>query len=412
MNNKFKNILQSYSSIILLLVGILSGSVAGLIAGKEIAIIKPIGDIFLNLLFTAIIPLIFFAISSSVANIEQMGSFGKVMRSMLVVFLFTTLVSAFMMFIVVGFFPINDKFKLTIPENASTKVAGIGEQVTVLLTTTDFSQLLTRQSMLALIIFSILVGTATLKAGKAGDAFKNFLNAGNEVFKSLIELIMKAAPLGLGAYFGYLVGVFGPELFGSYAHSLGLYYGFSTVYFFVMFSVYAFMAGGRNAISAYWKNNIVPSLTALGTCSSVATIPANMVAAEKMGVAKPISDVTIPLGASLHKDGSSIGGVIKVAMVFAIFNKPWTGIDTMFIILGIALMTSIVEGGIPNGGYVGELFIVTAFHLPLEALSVLMVISTLIDPMATLLNATGDTVASMMVARLSEGKDWMKKQFA
>ncbi|MNE53749.1 C4-dicarboxylate transporter DctA [compost metagenome] len=131
-----------------------------------------------------------------------------------------------------------------------------------------------------------------------------------------------------------------------------------------------------------------------------------------MGVAKPISDVTIPLGASLHKDGSSIGGVIKVAMVFAIFNKPWTGIDTMFIILGIALMTSIVEGGIPNGGYVGELFIVTAFHLPLEALSVLMVISTLIDPMATLLNATGDTVASMLVARMSEGKNWMKKQLA
>ncbi|UKJ07815.1 dicarboxylate/amino acid:cation symporter [Solitalea lacus] len=410
MTSSLKMLYKNYSSIILLLGGIIIGSLAGLFFGKEIAIIKPIGDIFLNLLFTSIIPLIFFAISSSVANIEQMGSFGKVMRSMLFVFLFTTLLSAFLMIIAVTFFPITDQFQLSLPKESDTRVAGFGEQLTALFTTTDFSQLLTRQSMLALIIFSILVGTATLKAGKSGELFKQFLNSGNEVFKWLIGLIMKAAPLGLGAYFGYLVGVFGPELFGSYAHSLGLYYGFGIVYFFVMFSVYAFMAGGLKTIPIYWKNNIVPSLTALGTCSSVATIPVNMQAAEKMGVSKPISDITIPLGASLHKDGSSIGGVIKVAMVFAIFNKSWAGLDTMLIILGIALMTSIVEGGIPNGGYVGELFIVTAFHLPIEALSVLMVISTLIDPMATLLNATGDTVASMMIARLSEGKNWMNKQ--
>ncbi|POY37163.1 sodium:proton antiporter [Solitalea longa] len=407
---QLKRLLDNYSNIIFLLGGILLGSIAGLIFGKEIAVIKPIGDIFLNLLFTAIIPLIFFAIATSVANIEQMGSFGKVLRSMLLVFLFTTLLSAFLMILVVGVFPIDDQFKLSIPENANSKVSGFGEQITTLLTTSDFSQLLTRQSMLALIIFSILVGTATLQAGKSGEAFKQFLNSGNEVFKRLISLIMKAAPLGLGAYFGYLIGVFGPELFGSYAHSLGLYYGFCTVYFFVMFSVYAFMAGGIKAIPIYWKNNVVPSLTALGTCSSVATIPVNMQAAEKMGVSKPISDITIPLGASLHKDGSSIGGVIKVAMVFAIFNKSWNGMDTMLIILGIALMTSIVEGGIPNGGYIGELFIVTAFHLPIEALSVLMVISTLIDPMATLLNATGDTVAAMMISRLSEGKNWMSRQ--
>jgi Na+/H+-dicarboxylate symporter len=408
LSSSTNSIFKNYSSIIYLLAGIIAGSIAGIVFGKDIEIIKPIGDIFLNLLFTAVIPLIFFAISSSVANIEQMGNFGKVMRSMLLVFLFTTLLSAFLMIIGVKLFPITDSFQLTIPEGADKKAPGFGEQITTLLTTKDFSQLLTRQSMLALIIFSILLGTATLKAGKAGESFKSFLNSGNEVFKQLLEIIMKAAPVGLGAYFGYLVGVFGPELFGSYAHSLGLYYGFCLIYFFVMFSVYAWMAGGLPAINKYWSNNILPSLTALGTCSSVATIPANMDAAEKMGVSKPISDVTIPLGASLHKDGSSIGAVIKVAMVFAIFNKSWSGIDTILIVLGISIITSIVEGGIPNGGYIGELFIVTAFGLPIEALSVLMIISTLIDPMATLLNATGDTVAAMMISRLSEGKNWLK----
>ncbi|SMO53316.1 Na+/H+-dicarboxylate symporter [Solitalea koreensis] len=389
------------------MIGILTGSIIGLVLGKKVEIIKPLGDIFLNLLFTSVIPLIFFAIASSIANIEQMGKFGKVMGSMLLVFAFTTLLSAFLMILGVKLFPIVDNLNLTMAENPSGKIPTFGEQATQLLTTTDFYELLSRKSMLALIIFSILVGTATLKAGKAGEKFKDFINAGNEVFKWVISLIMKAAPIGLGTYFAYLIGVFGPELFGSYAHSLALYYCFCLIYFFVMFSFYAWIAGGNRAVKSYWSNNVLPSLTALGTCSSVATIPANMEAAENMGVSKSISDVTIPLGATLHKDGSSIGSVIKIGLVFAIFGKNLSGIDVVFTTLGVAVLTSIVEGGIPNGGYIGELFIVTAFRLPIEALSVLMVMATLIDPMATLLNATGDTVAAMMISRITEGKNWV-----
>ncbi len=400
------SIIKNYQNIILLLLGIVAGSLVGLFLGDDVKYIKPIGDIFLNLLFTAVIPLIFFAIASSVANIEKDGRFGKIIGTMLLVFLCTTIISAVLMIVGVQIFPLTQGLNVSLSKPETQEIKSIGEQVTALLTTNDFFELLSRKSMMALIIFSVLTGIATLKSGNAGLAFKQFLNGGNEVMKNLLNLIMLAAPIGLGAYFAYLTGVFGPDLFGTYARSLALYYGFCALYFVVMFSVYAWLAGGLNGIKLYWKNNIVPSLTALGTCSSVATIPVNMQAAEQMGVPKNISDITMPLGASLHKDGSSIGAIIKIALVFALFDIPFLGFQTLLLAVGIAIITSIVEGGIPNGGYIGELFVVTAYGLPIEALSVLMIISTLIDPMATLLNATGDTVAAMLVSRFSLGKKW------
>lgn len=260
-----------------------------------------------------------------------------------------------------------------------------------------------------MIIFSVIIGFGALRAGEKGASFTRFLHAGNEVFKQVFIIIMKMGPLGLGAYFAYQVGVFGPQLFGAYAKSLGLYYATGAFYFVVMFSVYAFIAGGVQGIRRFWRNNIIPSATAVGTCSSIATIPANMDAAKWMGVPAVIANVTIPLGATLHKDGSSISSIVKMAVVFALFGKSFSGVDTILLALAMTVLVSMVEGGIPNGGYVGELLFIAAYGFPPEALPLAMIIGTLVDPMATLLNATGDNVAAMMIARFTEGKDWMKE---
>jgi len=390
---------QYYKSIILLLAGIAAGSVVGLILGKRVEIIKPVGDIFLNLIFTAVVPLIFFAITSAFANIESGKKFGKVIRVMLLIFLSTLLIAAFLAIIAVWLFP----FSGDIPIAALTEkiqAQTMGEQITELLTVGDFFHLLSRKSMLALILFSVLTGLATARAGEPAAAFHKFLNAGNEVMKKLLSYIMAFAPIGLGAYFAYQVGVFGPKLFGAYASALALCYGFCIFYYMVLFSFYAFLADGRNGIKRYWTNNVIPSATALGTCSSIATIPANLEAAKKMKISDQVSSIVVPLGATLHKDGSSISSIVKIAVVFAILHKPLTGIDTVLIALGVSVIVSIVEGGIPSGGYAGELMVVAAYGFPIEVLPVVMIIGTLVDPIVTLLNATGDTVATMLIEKL------------
>ncbi len=404
MNNFYKN----YSGIIWLLTGILCGSIAGLVLGKQVEVLKPLGDIFLNLLFTAVIPLVFFAIASAISGLEPGKKLSRIMGVMSLVFLGTVITAACITILAVWLFPIHEQLPGTkLTEQISEQP--IGNQITQLFTTGEFYELLSRKNMLAMIIFSVIIGFGALRAGEKGAAFTRFLHAGNEVFKQVFIIIMKLGPLGLGAYFAYQVGVFGPQLFGAYAKSLGLYYATGAFYFVVMFSIYAFIAGGVKGIRRFWRNNIIPSATAVGTCSSIATIPANMDAAKCMGVPAVIANVTIPLGATLHKDGSSISSIVKMAVVFALFGKSFNGVDTILLALAMTVLVSMVEGGIPNGGYVGELLFIAAYGFPPEALPPAMIIGTLVDPMATLLNATGDNVAAMMIARFTEGKDWMKE---
>lgn len=402
MNSFYKN----YKGIIWLITGIIAGSIAGLIFGERVKILKPVGDIFLNLLFTAVIPLVFFSIASAIGGLKETSKLSKMMAVMALVFLSTILISASLTILAVKIFPVHEHVTvLKLTEKVVEKP--LGDELTQLFTTSEFFELLSRKSMLAMIIFSVLTGFATLRSGADGQAFSKFLNAGNEVFKNVFIIIMKLAPIGLGAYFAYQVGIFGPQLFDTYARSLGLYYGTGAFYFIVVFTLYAFIAGGFSGIKKYWKNNIIPSATAIGTCSSIANIPANLDASKKIGIPDYIANVTIPLGATLHKDGSSISSIIKMAVVFSLFGKSFDSIETITIALGMTVLVSIVEGGIPNGGYVGELLFISAYGFPPEALPPAMIIGTLVDPMATLLNSTGDTVAAMLITRFTEGKKWL-----
>ena len=407
-NTQSGSFLKNYKSILLLLGGILAGSILGLVYGKGVEVIKPLGDIFLNLLFTAIIPLVFFTIASSIANLEKTEKLGKLFVIVIGVFLCTVLISAILMLVGVLLFPIQQDIIISKLPLESIHESSAGSQITQLLTASDFFELLSRKNMLALIIFSFLIGFASLQSGEKGKDFSRFLNSGNEVMKQLLHIIMKTAPIGLGAYFAYQVGIFGPQLFGAYAKPLGLYYAVCAFYFVVFFSLYAFLAGGKLGFKVFWKNNITPSLTALGTCSSIATIPANLEGAEKMNIPAHIRNVVIPLGAPLHKDGSSMSSIIKIAVIFAMFGKDLTDPNTILMALGITVIVSVVEGGIPNGGYIGEILAITVYGFPMEqALPAAMIVGTLVDPMATLLNANGDLVSAMMVTRISEGKKWL-----
>ena len=407
-NSASGSFLKNYKSILLLLGGILAGSVLGLVFGKGVEVIKPLGDIFLNLLFTAIIPLIFFTISSSISSIEKSEKLGKLFTVVMGVFLGTVLVSALLMILGVLLFPIQQDVIISNIPLENIQSGNAGSQITQLLTANDFYELLSRKSMLALILFSFLIGFATLQSGEKGQNFKSFLKSGDEVMKQLLHIIMKTAPIGLGAYFAYQVGIFGPQLFGAYAKPLALYYAVGAFYFVVFFSLYALLAGGRKGVVVFWKNNITPSLTALGTCSSIATIPANLKAADAIKIPSHISNIAIPLGAPLHKDGSSMSSIIKIAVIFAMFGKDFTEPNTLLLALGITVIVSVVEGGIPNGGYIGEVLAITVYGFPMEqALPAAMIVGTLVDPMATLLNANGDLVSAMMITRISEGKKWL-----
>lgn len=406
MNNLFKH----YSSILLLLVGVIAGCVLGIVFGTRILFLKPIGDIFLNLLFTAVVPLVFFTIASSIANIDRSQKFGKLMGVMLLVFLFTVIVAALICMLAIWLFPVGEIKSNTLFSMPQQQSLSLGDQLTSMLTADDVYKLFSRKNMLALILFSGLTGFAVLRSGESGDIFSRFLKAGSDVFTKILLLIMKAAPVGLGVYFAVQVGTLGADLLQSYVRAMIVFHGVSVFYYIAGFSLYAFLADGAKGVARYWKHNIAPTATALGTCSSIATIPVNLEASRRMGIPAYIGNIAIPLGATLHKDGSAISSIIKIAAVFALFHKPFTGIDVLGIALFITVFVSLVEGGIPAGGYLGELLVMSVYGFPAEAFPVVIIIGTLVDPAATVLNVCCDTAAGMLVTRLMEGKALIKEK--
>ncbi|WBX96594.1 dicarboxylate/amino acid:cation symporter [Chryseobacterium gambrini] len=394
-----KEVLKNYSGILLLLLGISVGSIIGIAAPDIVDYIKPLGDIFLNLLFVSVVPLVFFAVSNSIASLEQQSKFGKIMVTMAFTFLFFILTAAVFTICAVYLFPVSGVSGSSEIVEEATSNDSCGNRIVGFFTVGEFTQLFSRQNMLALLIFAFMTGFSARKAGEKGQVFRSFIASGYEVMKELLLLIMKVAPIGLGAYFAYQVATLGPQLFGFYAKPLGLYYIAGVVYFLVFFSLYAFMAKGQNGVKSFWTNAIFPTLTALSTCSSFATMPANLLAASKIGIPSQISNIVIPIGTTLHKNGSSMSSIIKIYVAFLIIGRDFFDPMNLLLALGITVFVSIVAGGIPNGGYIGEMLMISVYKLPQEAIPAVMIIGTLVDPLATVLNAVGQLVASMFVSR-------------
>ena len=398
--HKIKNTLTSYAFPFLLLLAISLGGLTGYWGGAFVMRLKPLGDIFLNLLLTAIVPLIFFSIASAIARACSQGMLGKIFGSMIIVFIITGVLASIYALTVVSFFPPAEGVHLSLATSPPTTAIKISEQLVGIFTVSNFSQLLSHEHILALIIFAVLVGLATSQLKEEGQTFLNFLITGEKVFMRLFDLIMYYAPIGFFAYFAVLVHELGPQLMTNYVRVGLLYYSTSFIYFLIIYTLYAYLANPKHGVTLFWRHVFLPMFTALATCSSAASIPANLSATKKMQVPAEIADTTIPLGSLTHKDGSVIGGVFKIAFLFGLFQLDFSGASTLLIALGISLLVGTVMGAIPSGGLLGELLILNAYGFPPSVLIAIAAISVIIDPLATMLNVTGNTVASMLIARL------------
>jgi Na+/H+-dicarboxylate symporter len=411
---RLKSFFKNYRFTVILLLAILIGGVAGLIFGEKTAVVKPFGDLFLNLMFMIIVPLVFFSIASAISNYNGMKRLGKIMGSILVVFLLTASVAA-----ILGLFgasiikPLEttdvDSIKAIMSSSDTTdqeKIPFLSQLVNTF-TVPDFHLLLSRSNMLQLIVFSLLFGISTAMVGEKAKPVADFLSAATAVMMKMVNIVMYYAPIGLGCYFAAVIGELGPQILEGYARSFVLYLILTLIYYFGFFTLYAFIAGGKAGVKLFWKNAITPSVTAIATCSSAACIPVNLAAVRKMGVPKDIAETIIPLGANTHKDGSVFGGVLKIVFLFALFGKDLTSIPNILSILAVAFLVGAVMGAIPGGGMIGEMLIISIYGFPPETLPIIAVISTIIDAPATLLNSTGNTVCAMLVTRLVEGKNWI-----
>lgn len=409
-----KKFFINYKSTIILLAAIIVGAIVGIVFGEKAAILSPFGDIFLNLMLIAIVPLVFLSISTSIAKMKQPKRLGKIMLTIVGVFLITSLVA-----VLIGLAS-TYSFKLVNTEDGdlikssletSDVEATDEEDLTILdrtvsvLTVNDFSKLLSRDNLIALIVFSIMFGMAINMSGEKAKPVEDFLVSANEIIMNFIKIIMYYAPIGLGCYFASLVGTYGSSIAVGYLKTFLTYTGVSVFFYVAIYSLYAFIAAGKNGVKAFWVNVIPATVTALATCSSAASIPVNVNTAKKIGVSSDIAETLIPLGTSFHKDGSIIGSVFKIMFLVYLFGS---GVGILKVLL-VALIATLLVTAVPiGGGTISEMMILTMMGFPVAALPILTIIATIIDAPATVLNVVGDTASGMLAARIVDGKNWLK----
>lgn len=399
----------NYGSSILLLLGIIVGSIVGVVLGEKAMILSPIGDIFLNLMFTIVVPMVFISISTAVGNMLNMKRLGKILGSLMAIFIGTGIVAAILIFVVVNIFPPAVGAKIVLNSGNMGTPSSAANLIVNSLTVNDFSGLFSRKNMLPIIIASIGFGFSVSVCGGEESPVGKLLNNMNNIIMKLVELIMKLAPIGLGAYFASLIGEFGPKLLGDYGRAMLIYYPTCILYGILAFPLYAYISGGKEGVSRMSKYILTPALTAFATQSSVATLPTNMAACKNIGVPKDVYEIVLPMGATMHMDGSVISSILKISFLFGIFDLEFAGVDTYLMALVVSILSAFVLSGAPGGGLVGEMLIVSLFGFPPEAFPIVATLGFLVDPMATCLNAAGDTIASMMVSRVVEGEKWIEE---
>ena len=405
-----KKLFQTYKSSILLLACMIIGAVSGYFWGEGASVLQPIADIFLNLLYCSIVPLIFVSLVSSIGKMKDLAKLRKVLLIMLVSFIITGIIASLYMVFVTGVF---DPAKgTTIAFDKTTEEFTGSTNFLSMFTVNDFPGLLSRKNLMALMVFTIIFAISLVRIGEKGKVITDFMDALSDVILKLIGIIMKLAPLGLGCYFAILMGQNGKELIGPLSRAIIVYLVAVIIYYALSNTLFAYIGAGREGVRRYWKHCITPTITALGTCSSAASIPVNLIAAKEIGVSDDIADISIPMGANLHKDGACIITILKIAFMCSVFNIPFLTVQNIITAVVVSVVASTVMGAIPAGGYVGEIFIVSAFGFPQVSIPIMVLIGTITDAPATAINVTGDVGIAMIISRFVEGKNWLQNKLS
>lgn len=399
---------KSYGFILSMLVGIIAGCIVGNIWPESGEHLRPLGTIFTNLMFCLVVPMVFCSIASAIANMPSANRAGKLMGITIGTFLVTAAIASAIMYFVVRLFPIvTGHYNIT--EVEPTDMMSAGDLLVSFFTKPDFSELLSRQAILPLIVFAVIIGFGIQLSGGAKTMSAKLLEDITSCIMNAVKIVTYYAPIGFFGFFADLTSSYGPELIGDYGRTLGLYYGMCFAYVFLLFPLYARFGGGKGGARIMFKNLFKPAAVSFGTCSSVATIPTNMQASHESGVSKEVTNIVLPLGATMHMDGSSMSAIIKVAFLFGLFGMDFNSSQAIIAII-VAVLSSVAMSGIPGGGGTGELALCAIFfpeHLSI-AYPIALALGNLVDPAATMVNAAGDYVACFIVSRFADGKNWLQ----
>jgi Na+/H+-dicarboxylate symporter len=373
------------------------GVILGIVAPGTALLLAPLGTLFIRLLMMAAIPLVFFSLLAGLTSLDGIGSMGRVGVKIMAFYLTTTTAALTLGLIAMSVLRPGAGMQLDgeVPAEFG-EVPGISQVLLDLVPANVFAAF-SNADVAQIVVFAVLLGIATLLLPEAKRApLHNIFGMFADLFRKLVELVMRFGPIGIAALSAATVAEYGAQLFGPLALFLVGIWTAQACMFLVQMGLLTVLTEHRPL--DFLRRTGPLYATAAATCSSLASLAVAMeMAGERLKLPRSIYAFTLPLGAQLNKDGTSI-----MLTAVLLFTAQAAGVQfdlvTTLTILLVGLILSEGSGGIPGGGLVIAMIFVQAFHLPLEIAVVVGGIYRLIDMGSTTINVTGDLVGTAIVA--------------
>ena len=240
----------------------------GVISGTGATVLKPLGTVFINLMFCVVVPMVFASISSAVANMESRKRAGKIMGVTVGTFVVTGAIAAVIMYVLMMLFPPVPAAWTDLAAEEMGEYATLPDMIVNFFTASDFSGLLTRRAMLPLIVFSLLFGFAVNLNGGKDTPVGKFLDDLTNVMLKFVKIITYYAPIAFFGFFADLVATYGSQITQAYARAMIVYYPLCFIYIFTAWPLFAWFGGGKGGIRTMFRHITKPAIVSLGTCSS------------------------------------------------------------------------------------------------------------------------------------------------
>jgi Na+/H+-dicarboxylate symporter len=382
--------------------GFVLGVLAGALLGPKVAVVEPIGKIFITLLQMLIVPLVFSSLVVGVASLGDPKALGRIGVKTVLLYMVTTALAIVIGLSMGHLIQPGAGMAIEGAVAAEGRAAPALKEVILGMFPSNPIQALAQGQMLQIIVFALFFGIAAVLAGEKGKPVLAVMDAIAETMYKVTALVMAFAPYGVFALIAVTVSRYGLSVMAPFAKVIGAVYLGCLIHAVIVYSGLVALVTRKTPVW-FFRGIQEASLTAFVTRSSSATLPVTMrCSQDNLGVSEKITSFVLPLGATINMDGTAL-----YQGVCALFIAQAFGIDLSLGaqagIIVTATLASVGTAGVPGAGLIMLTLVVTQAGLPMEGVALLAGIDAVLDMARTALNITGDACVATVVAR-TEGE--------
>lgn len=376
----------------------LLGIIFGSAFGEKAIIVKPLGDIYLNLMRMVVIPLVFFSIASSIAQLGESKNMTRLFLRTIIWFFITSGLAVIVALLFghlispgmgIGQLPLGDYKPEAIPSTVEVLVGIIPSNPI---------KAMSEAKVLQVLFFSALVGAALLSLGQKAEMWKKFIDEGAQIVFRITRWILQLTPLGTFGLISWVVGHYGFSSLLPLGKFIIALYAACIFHIFFVYGGLLKLHGLR--VGQFFRKALPAQQMAFATASSMATMPLTLsTVTERLGVPKSYANLVVPLGASIKMDGCGAIYPVLAALFIAQYFGLSLELSHYALLAFTAVLGSIGTAGVPGTAVVMLTLVLSTVGLPLEGISYIVAIDRILDMIRTATNVSGQMVVPVLVAK-------------